>query len=227
MSRRDRAGPSRAWRGRRRFSFRGGQLSTAGLTVSACRSRSRLRGAGGGGLADARGRPGRDGRASGDRRQGANRGAARVDQQQRKQLQFHPKERQGERHHQPANRVVDEGVDRGVLDAGLEQHAGQDDAGDVGNHRDGNGAGQEQGLVGPRPADGQHEGRGQGEEDDQHPQAAARLDDADLVVVEEDDVAVGQGGQAEQLHHESAAQSRKRTGAGRPPGGRARRAAGS
>src|SRR5262249_36790080 len=62
----------------------------------------------------------------------------------------------------------------------------------------------DQQLVQQRPADEQGHAGGQGEEDHQHAQAAARLDDADLHVVEPVDVALGQRGQAQRLHDEGA-----------------------
>ena len=62
------------------------------------------------------------------------------------------------------------------------------------------------GLIEQRPFADNDDGGRDRKEDDQHPQSAARLDDADLGIVNLNDVAFREGRQPDDLHDKGAAE---------------------
>src|SRR5262249_38675590 len=150
-----------------------------------------------------RGRGGRDrgGGRQGPREGGRSRG--RDDQQVPEQLQLKRQERQGQRHHQPARQVVEDGV--GDLPAErLVQQAGGGDPQQVRRQGDRRAADADQQPLPERLAHQQGDRGGQREEHHQHAQPAARLDHVQLDLVDVDEVPLGDGGAAEGLQQEGA-----------------------
>src|SRR5262249_13513253 len=113
-----------------------------------------------------------------------------------------------QRHHQPAGVVVEQHLGD-VAAEGLVRRARRRDADQVHQQADGDGAEEDDNFLVPRPADDEGDGGGQREEHRQHAQAVARLRDAEAQVVEEDDVALGDGGVAERLERVGRGQRRQ------------------